>query len=125
MRRQRLSPLELNIMEVLWSHGPAAVREALERLPAKKRPAYTTVQTVFTRLEAKQAIRRVKKIGNALVFEAVIDRTAAQGRVIEEVLKAFGGRAAPLMSFLVESGKISLQEIDDARALLTSRRKKE
>jgi BlaI family transcriptional regulator, penicillinase repressor len=125
MKRQRLSPLELSIMEVLWANGPSAVRDVLERLPAKKRPAYTTVQTIFTRLEAKQAVRRTKKIGNAYVFEALIDRTAAHGRVFDEVLKAFGGRGAPLMAFLVESGKVTLEEIDNARALLTSRRKKE
>jgi BlaI family penicillinase repressor len=125
VKRQRLSPLELSIMEVLWTNGPSAVRDVLDLLPARKRPAYTTVQTIFTRLEAKQAIHRVKKIGNAYVFEALIDRTAAQGRMFDEVLKAFGGRGAPLMSFLVESGKVTLEEIDAARALLASRRKKE
>ena len=125
MKRQRLSPLELSIMEVLWTSGPSSVRDVLERIPAKRRPAYTTVQTIFTRLEGKEAIRRVKKIGNAHVFEASIDRNAAQGRMLEEVLNAFGGRAAPLMSFLVESGKITLEEIDSARALLAKQRKKE
>ena len=114
----KLSKLELKIMEALWTKGASSVREIQEAFPVKRRPAYTTVQTMVYRLEAKNALRRTKKIGNAHIFEAVLSRTAAQRRLIDEVLGLFGGRAQPLMSHLIESGELTLDDIEHARAAL-------
>jgi predicted transcriptional regulator len=121
----KLSKLELKIMEALWSKGPSAVREIQETFPAKSRPAYTTVQTVVYRLEAKNAVKRTKKIGNAHVFEAVISQAAAQRKLIDELLGLFGGRAQPLMSHLIESGRLTLQDVEEARKALREASKKE
>ena len=121
----KLSKLELKIMEALWSKGPSAVREIQESFPAKRRPAYTTVQTMVYRLEAKNAVKRTRKIGNAHIFEAVISQAAAQRRVIDDLLGLFGGRAQPLMSHLIESGQLTLADIDEARAALRDSAKKE
>jgi BlaI family penicillinase repressor len=114
----RLTRLELRIMEVLWARGPAAVREIQETFPEKGRPAYTTVQTIVYRLEAKQVIRRVKKIGNAHIFEAVISRSAAHRRLIDELLAVFGGRSQPIMAHLIESGKLTLEDVREAEQTL-------
>ena len=121
----KLSRLELKIMEALWANGASSVREIQETFPAKRRPAYTTVQTMVYRLEAKNALRRTKKIGNAHIFEAVISQSAAQRKVIDELLGFFGGRAQPLMSHLIESGQLTLADIDDARNALRETAKKE
>jgi BlaI family penicillinase repressor len=121
----KLSKLELKIMEALWSKGPSAVREIQEHFPAKRRPAYTTVQTMVYRLEAKNALKRTRKIGNAHIFEAVISQTAAHRRVIDELLGLFGGRAQPLMSHLIESGKLTLADVEEARKALNEAPKKE
>jgi predicted transcriptional regulator len=125
MALPKLSKLELKIMGALWSKGASSVREIQESLPAKRRPAYTTVQTMLYRLEAKNAVRRSKKIGNAHIFEAVISRNAAQGRLIDELLALFGGRAQPLMSHLIESGQLTLDDIEEARKTLRGLGKKE
>ena len=114
----RLTKLELRIMEALWSHGASSVREIQERFPEKGRPAYTTVQTIVYRLEAKQAIRRVKKIGNAHIFDALISRNAAQRRLIDELLSLFGGRTQPVMAHLIESGKLTLKDVQEAEHTL-------
>jgi BlaI family transcriptional regulator, penicillinase repressor len=121
----KLSKLELKIMEALWSKGPSAVREIQESFPAKGRPAYTTVQTMVYRLEAKNAVKRTRKIGNAHIFEAVISQTAAQRRVVDELLSLFGGRAQPLMSHLIESGRLTLADVEEARKALRETSKKE
>jgi len=121
----KLSKLELKIMEALWSKGPSAVREIQESFPAKGRPAYTTVQTMVYRLEAKNAVKRTRKIGNAHIFEAVISQTTAQRRVIDELLGLFGGRAQPLMSHLIESGQLTLADVEEARKALREISKKE
>ena len=118
MALPRLSRLELKIMEALWTRGPSAVREIQETFPEKGRPAYTTVQTVVYRLEAKQVIRRVKKIGNAHIFEAVISRHAAHRRLIDELLGFFGGRTQPIMAHLIESGKLTLDDVREAEQAL-------
>ena len=110
----KLTKFELEVMSALWELGSASVREIQERLPEKKRPAYTTVQTIVYRLEEKGAVRRLKKIGNAHIFESAITRKAAHRRLIDELLDLFGGSARPLMAHLVESGKLTL---DDVRAL--------
>jgi len=121
----KLSKLELKIMEALWSKGPSAVREIQESFPAKRRPAYTTVQTMVYRLEAKNAVKRTRKIGNAHIFEAVISQAAAQRRVIDDLLGLFGGRAQPLMSHLIESGQLTLADVEEARKALREISKKE
>jgi predicted transcriptional regulator len=114
----RLSRLELRIMEALWQLGPASVREVQESFPEADRPAYTTVQTILYRLETKEAVKRTKKIGNAHIFEAVYSRKAVHRRVIDDLLGVFGGRAQPLVSHLIESGQLTLDDIDEARKTL-------
>jgi predicted transcriptional regulator len=112
-------------MEALWRLGPSSVRQVQDTFPEKRRPAYTTVQTMIYRLEAKKAVRRTSKIGGALIFEAVVTRDAAQGRLLEELLELFGGRAQPLMSQLIESGKLTLDDIEEARKVLRKSARKE
>jgi BlaI family transcriptional regulator, penicillinase repressor len=121
----KLTKLELQIMEALWKLGALPIREIQEAFPERNRPAYTTVQTTVYRLEAKNAIRRVKKISNAHIFEAVISRDAAQGRLIDDLLGLFGGRTQPLMSHLIESGQLTLGDVQEAQKLLRSLAKKE
>jgi BlaI family penicillinase repressor len=121
----KLSKLELKIMEALWTKGPSAVREIQESFPAKGRPAYTTVQTMVYRLEAKNAVKRTRKIGNAHIFEAVVSQAAAQRRLIDDVLGLFGGRAQPLMSHLIESGHLTLEDVEEARKALRELAKRE
>lgn len=118
MTQPRFSKLELQIMEVLWTHGPSSVREVQERFPAAKRPAYTTVQTMIYRLEAKKALRRTKKVSNAHIFEAVVSRARAQRRLVDEFLALFGGRMQPVMAHLVETGKLTLSDVQEAEKLL-------
>ncbi|HET7609989.1 MAG TPA: BlaI/MecI/CopY family transcriptional regulator [Gammaproteobacteria bacterium] len=125
MAEPKLSKLELKIMEALWAKGPSSVREIQESFPAKRRPAYTTVQTIVYRLEAKNALKRTKKIGNAHIFEAVVSKTAAHRKLIDDVLGLFGGRAQPLMAHLIESGQLTLADIEDARKALRDTAKKE
>lgn len=118
MALPRLSRLELQIMETLWTHGALSVREILEHLSAEKRPAYTTVQTMVYRLEAKKVLRRAKKVSNAYIFEAVISRNTAQRRLVDEFLGLFGGRMQPVMTHLVETGKLTLEDVQDAEKRL-------
>lgn len=118
MSPPKLTRFEVQIMDVLWNSGPASVREIQEALPAGGRPAYTTVQTMVTRLEAKKAVRRVKKIGNAYIFEALITRSTAMRRVIDELLGFFGGRTQPVMSHLIETGKLTLEDVQEAERTL-------
>lgn len=114
----RLTKLELQIMEALWSRGACSVREIQETFPARHRPAYTTVQTTVYRLEAKKALRCVKRISNANIFEAAITREQAQGRLIDELLSLFGGRTKPVMAHLIETGKLTLDDIQEAEQTL-------
>ena len=118
MRLPKLSKLELQIMEALWTAGPSAIREIQESFPAKGRPAYTTVQTMVYRLETKKALRRAKKIGNAHIFEALLSRDAARARLVDEFLSLFGGRMQPVMAQLIEAGNLSQQDVVDAEKLL-------
>jgi BlaI family transcriptional regulator, penicillinase repressor len=118
VRLPRLSKLELQIMEALWSRGASSVREIQEAFPEKGRPAYTTVQTMVYRLETKNAIRRVKKIGNAHIFEAVVSRSSAQRRLIDELLAFFGGSSQPVVAHLIESGNLTLDDVKEAEQLL-------
>ena len=105
-------------MEALWSLGASSIREIQEAFPAKRRPAYTTIQTTVYRLETKGALRRVKKISNAHIFEASVSRTAAQGRLIDELLGLFGGRTQPVMAHLIETGKLTLEDVLEAERML-------
>jgi predicted transcriptional regulator len=114
----RLSKLELRIMDVLWNRGAASIREVQEAFPETERPAYTTVQTMVYRLEAKKAVRRVRKIGNAHVFDAAVSRVSAQRRVIDDLLGIFGGRTQPVMAHLSESGQLSLDDLREAEKTL-------
>src|SRR5918994_6375977 len=109
----KLARLELQILEILWSHGHASVREIQEGFP-EPRPAYTTVQTTVYRLEAKGALRRTRKVGNAHIFEPIVARDIARVRLLDEILGFFGGRALPMMTQFVEAGKLTM---DDIRAL--------
>jgi len=118
MTVRKLSTLELRIMEALWANGPVSVREVQETFPETERPAYTTIQTTMYRLEAKRAIRRVKKISNAHIFEAVISKTAAHRRIVDELLSIFGGRSQPVMSHLIEAGKLTLDDLREAEQTL-------
>jgi BlaI family penicillinase repressor len=118
MALPKLTRLELHIMDALLTHGASSVREIQERFDEKDRPAYTTVQTMVYRLEAKKAIRRVKKIGNAHIFEAAISRTAAQRRLIDDLLSFFGGRSQPVMAHLIESGNLTLDDVKEAEQAL-------
>jgi predicted transcriptional regulator len=121
----KLSRAELKVMESLWGKGASSIREIQEALPPKTRPAYTTVQTLVYRLEAKGAVRRTKKIGGAHIFEATVSRNAAQRRFVDELLGIFGGRAQPLMSHLIETGKLTLDDIEEAKKVLRRAAKKE
>ena len=115
---RRLSKLELRIMDALWSGGPLSVREVQETFPEAERPAYTTIQTTMYRLEAKHAIRRTRKISNAHIFEAVVSRSAAHRRIIDELLSLFGGRTQPVMAHLIEAGKLTLDDLREAEKTL-------
>ena len=110
----KLTKLELQIMEALWSRGASSVREIQEAFAERSRPAYTTVQTTVYRLETKKAIRLVKRIGNANIFEAAISRNEAQSRLIDDLLGLFGGHTKPVMAHLVKSGKLTLDDVKEA-----------
>lgn len=125
MESPRLTKLELHIMEALWSQGSLAIREIQEAFPEKGRPAYSTVQTTVYRLEEKGAVRRVKKISNAHIFEAMVSRDAARGKLIDDLLSLFGGRTQPVMAHLVESGKLTLKDVRETEALLRKLAQKE
>jgi len=115
MATLKFTKLELRIMQALWDRGAVSIREIQEAFPGKDMPSYTTVQTTVYRLEAKKAVRRVKKIGNAHIFEAVVSRSAAQRRLIDDLLGFFGGRTQPIMAHLVESGKLTLEDVQEAQ----------
>ena len=117
----KLTRFELEIMRVLWELGTGSVREIQERLPEKRRPAYTTVQTIVRRLEEKEAVRRLKKIGNAFIFEPLITRRSAHHRLINELLDSFGGSARPLMAHLAETGKLSLEDLKELEDIVAQR----
>ncbi|MGA2048442.1 MAG: BlaI/MecI/CopY family transcriptional regulator [Terracidiphilus sp.] len=125
MTEPRLSKLEFQIMETLWSRGESSIRDILESFPAKKKPAYTTVQTTVYRMEAKQAVRRVKRVGNFHIFAATISRDAAQRTLIDDLLALFGGRSQPVMAHLIESGRLSLEDVKDAEKALKNLSRKE
>jgi BlaI family penicillinase repressor len=118
MREPKLGKLELQIMETLWTRGQASIREIQEAFPERARPAYTTIQTTVYRLEGKKAVRRVRKLGNFHIFEAAVSRSAAQRKLIDDLLTLFGGRTQPVMAHLIESGKLTLADVKEAEKTL-------
>lgn len=125
MASARLTKLELQIMETFWTRGACSVREVQEAFPESKRPAYTTVQTTIYRLERKKALRCVKRISNANIFEAAISRQAAQRRLIDELLVLLGGRGKLVMAHLVEAGEITLEDVREAEKVLRKSSRKD
>ncbi|HWC98058.1 MAG TPA: BlaI/MecI/CopY family transcriptional regulator [Candidatus Sulfopaludibacter sp.] len=113
MPQPKLSKLEMNIMDALWSKGALSIREIQEAFPERRRPAYTTIQTTVYRLEAKKALRRVRKISNAHIFEAAVSRRSAETRLIDELLAFFGGSTQPLMCHLIDTGRLTLEDIQE------------
>ena len=118
MSQPKLTKLELQIMEALWSGGARSIREIQETFPLKNRPAYTTIQTTVYRLEGKKAVRRVRKVGSFHIFDAAISRDAAERRLIDDLLALFGGRTKPVMAHLIESGRLTLADIKEAEKTL-------
>ena len=117
MNKPKLTKLELQILEALWAHGRASIREIQEAFP-EPRPAYTTVQTTVYRLEGKKAVRRVRKISNAHIFEPIVARNVARHQLLDEILSFFGGRAQPMMAQLAEAGKLTLDDVRDLEKIL-------
>ena len=124
-RPKKLSKLEFQITESLWMQGECSIREIQEAFPSKQKPAYTTIQTTVYRLEAKNVVRRVKKVGNFHIFEASVSREAAQRRLIDDLLAFFGGRTKPVMAHLIESGKLTLADVKEAEKTLRSLARKD
>src|SRR5580693_9201468 len=125
MSQPKLAKLELQIMDTLWTRGSASIREIQEAFPEKDRPAYTTIQTTVYRLEAKNAVRRVKKVGNFHIFEAAVSRSAAQRKLVDDLLATFGGHTQPVMAHLIESGKLTLDDVKEAEKILRKLARKE
>ena len=125
MSLPKLTRLELQIMETVWERGASSVREIQEGFPEARRPAYTTIQTTVYRLENKKALRCVKRIGNANIFEAAISRDQAQRTLIDELLSLFGGRTKPVMAHLIDSGKLTLDDVKEAEDALRKRARKD
>jgi BlaI family transcriptional regulator, penicillinase repressor len=119
----KLSKLELTIMEVLWTKGPCSIREIHEASPAWNRVTYSTVQTMVYRLEAKKAVLRVKKIGNAFIFEAAVSREAAERRLIDDLLSMFSGRSKPIIAHLIKSGSFTREDVEEAQKILDEQEK--
>lgn len=125
MSDPRLSKLEFQIMEALWSVGDCSIREILDSFQTRKRPAYTTIQTTVYRMETKGVVRRVKKVGNFHIFAATVSRDVAQRRLIDDLLALFGGRSKPVMAHLIESGKLTLDDVKEAEKTLRTLSRKE
>jgi predicted transcriptional regulator len=125
MAKPKLTKLELQIMEALWIQGQASIREIQETFPKKDRPAYTTIQTTVYRLEGKEAVRRIRKVGNFHIFEAAVSRNAAQRKLIDDLLALFGGRTQPVMAHLIESGKLTLEDVKEAAKILRKLERKD
>jgi BlaI family penicillinase repressor len=120
-RTVKLTRFEMEIMDALWDLGSASIREIHDRLPERKRPAYTTVQTIIRRLEEKGAVRQKGQIGNAHIFEPLVTREAAHRRLIDELLDLLGGSARPLMAHLAEAGKLSLEDLRELESMLAQK----
>lgn len=112
-------------MEEFWRHGRLSIREVQESFPAKKRPPYTSVQSAINRLEERGAVRRVRKIGNAHMYEAAISAQEARGNVLDDLLRLFGGRAQTVMAHLAESGKLTREDIRETEKLIDELERRE
>lgn len=123
MSRTKLTKLELQILEALWVHGKASIREIQEAFP-KPRPAYTTIQTTVYRLEGKKAVRRVRKIGNAHIFEPMVSKESTRHRLLDEILSFFGGKPQPMMAQLAEAGKLTLEDVKELEEMIRERNRK-
>ena len=121
----RLTKLEIQIMETLWTRGEASIREMQDAFPEKKRPGYTTVQTMVYRLEAKKVVRRVRKVGNFHIFAATVSREAAQRRLVDDLLAMFGGQSRPVVAHLIGAGKLTLDDVEYAEKTLKKLKKGE
>ena len=119
----RLTKLEIQIMETLWTRGEASIREMQDAFPEKKRPGYTTVQTMVYRLEAKKVVRRVRKLGNFHIFAATVSREAAQRRLVDDLLAMFGGQSRPVVAHLIGAGKLTLDDVEYAEKTLKKLKK--
>lgn len=124
MAGTKLSKLEYQIMESLWARGELSIREIQELFPGNRVPAYTTIQTTIYRMEAKGIVQRIKKVGNFHIFSASISREAAQRKLIDDLLGFFGGRTQPVMAHLIESGKLSLEDVKEAEQILLNAKRK-
>jgi predicted transcriptional regulator len=118
MAGPKLSNRESQIMEMLWTLGEASIREIQEAFPVKKRPGYTTVQTMVYRMETKGVVRRARKVGNFHIFAPAVSREAAQRRLVDELLAMFGGRPRSVMVHMIESGKLTLEDVKEAEKML-------
>jgi BlaI family transcriptional regulator, penicillinase repressor len=123
MRRPKLARLELQILEILWARGNASIREVQESFP-EPRPAYTTIQTTVYRMETKNAVKRVRKIGNAHLFEPLVSRDTARRRLLDDILSLFGGRAQPMMAQLAEVGKLTREDVRELERTIAQLEKK-
>jgi predicted transcriptional regulator len=123
MRRAKLSRLELQILEILWARGNASIREVQESFP-EPRPAYTTIQTTVYRMETKNAVKRIRKIGNAHLFEPLVSRDSARRRLLDDILSLFGGRAQPMMAQLAEVGKLTREDVRELERTIAQLEKK-
>jgi len=123
MAGRRLTKLEIQIMETLWSRGEASIREMQEAFPEKKRPGYTTVQKTVYRMEEKKVVRRTRKVGNFHIFQAAVTRDAAQRRLVDDLLSMFGGQSRPVVAHLIGAGKLTLEDVEFAEKMLKESRK--
>jgi BlaI family transcriptional regulator, penicillinase repressor len=121
--KTKLSKLEYQIMNVLWSRGESSIREMQEFVAAKRVPAYTTIQTTVYRMEARDIVRRVKKVGNFHIFAANLSREEAQRDLVDDLLSFFGGESQPIMAHLIDSGKLAIEDVKEAEKLLREMRK--
>jgi predicted transcriptional regulator len=124
MARTKFTKLELHILEALWANGKASIREIQEAFP-EPRPAYTTIQTTVYRLEGKKAVRRVRKISNAHIFEPLVARDVTRHRLLDEILSFFGGKAQPMMAQLAEAGKLTRDDIRELERIIKEREERE
>jgi len=123
MRRPKLTRLELQILEILWARGNASIREVQESFP-EPRPAYTTIQTTVYRMETKSAVKRIRKVGNAHLFEPLVSRDTARRRLLDDILSLFGGRAQPMMAQLAEVGKLTREDVRELERTIAQLEKK-
>jgi len=121
MKPPKLAKLEMQIMEILWSRGPSTIRDIQESFPKRNRPAYTTIQTTVYRLETKKTLRRARKVSHAHIFEPLISRADAQGRLIDELLSLLGERLQPVMAHLIDSRRLTLEDVREAEQALLAR----